>query len=434
MVRTPRPGAALVGALLLCSLARPAAAQPRLLGGAELDLGYGYDTNLFLDAVPALTHGDVLAGQPAQSPYLHVLAAPRAALRLGGHVLEGSYGLALRQTGSYGAILDQTGRVAYRTPRLGPLDLTLAALVDRYLITATAQHADSFWAAGGEATVGALLGAATRTWAGYRGLWRAYPELAVPGPPGTQRDVEHTGTLGVATRPRYDLELLGTLAAAHNASSDERLELWRGRLTAGVRWQPHGRLTLGLDYAVAVQWLPQGTLTPLGRGGLDVAARTDVIHTGGAQVLLGITRGVELFARYEGAVATSTDPTVEYRRHVAVTGIAVAFGGSRLLATPGPEEAGPATPVQATTDGARVRFRLLAPAASEVAVIGDFNGWDPARGAMHRDAGGVWDTVLDVSRGRHAYGFLVDGRPRLPKGAPLAPDGFGGQSAIVAVP
>jgi 1,4-alpha-glucan branching enzyme len=86
--------------------------------------------------------------------------------------------------------------------------------------------------------------------------------------------------------------------------------------------------------------------------------------------------------------------------------------------------------------GGQARFTLRAPGATRVAVIGDFNDWDPARGAMTR-AGpdGPWTAVVDLRPGRHAYAFVVDGQVRRPPGAAeYAPDGFGGQNATLVVP
>ena len=50
-------------------------------------------------------------------------------------------------------------------------------------------------------------------------------------------------------------------------------------------------------------------------------------------------------------------------------------------------------------DGTHV-FRVWAPAARAVAVVGDFNGWDKARGGAFHIGGGVWEAVLS---GVHTY-------------------------------
>lgn len=79
-------------------------------------------------------------------------------------------------------------------------------------------------------------------------------------------------------------------------------------------------------------------------------------------------------------------------------------------------EAIPAALASAATDAATsgptpVRFIFLAPAASTVSIVGDFNGWDP--GATPLQAGrdpGVWVVDVPLSPGRHVYSFIVDGQ------------------------
>ena len=57
-----------------------------------------------------------------------------------------------------------------------------------------------------------------------------------------------------------------------------------------------------------------------------------------------------------------------------------------------------------------VQFVLVAPDAKKVAVVGDFNGWDPSHSAyqaQHR-GGGVWSVMASVPVGHHRYSFVVD--------------------------
>ena len=57
-----------------------------------------------------------------------------------------------------------------------------------------------------------------------------------------------------------------------------------------------------------------------------------------------------------------------------------------------------------------VQFVLVAPDAKKVAVVGDFNGWDPKHAsyqAQHR-GGGVWSVTASVPVGHHRYSFVVD--------------------------
>jgi 1,4-alpha-glucan branching enzyme len=62
----------------------------------------------------------------------------------------------------------------------------------------------------------------------------------------------------------------------------------------------------------------------------------------------------------------------------------------------------------------KVTFRLPADAASaaaRVALVGDFNGWDPQATPMTRLKNGEYKITLDLEPGReYGYRFLIDGR------------------------
>jgi predicted carbohydrate-binding protein with CBM48 len=82
-----------------------------------------------------------------------------------------------------------------------------------------------------------------------------------------------------------------------------------------------------------------------------------------------------------------------------------------------------------------VRFVHVAPGASRVAVVGDFNGWDPDATPMQRDGHSAWTASVPVPAGRHVYAFMVDGDHWMPDPAsPLAPeDGFGTRNSVIVV-
>lgn len=80
------------------------------------------------------------------------------------------------------------------------------------------------------------------------------------------------------------------------------------------------------------------------------------------------------------------------------------------------------------------QFVLVAPQAASVALVGDFNDWDPTRSPM-QTAHGVWATVVPLAPGRYRYAFLVNGVEwRADPGAPAAiDDEFGAPSSVVTV-
>ncbi len=57
----------------------------------------------------------------------------------------------------------------------------------------------------------------------------------------------------------------------------------------------------------------------------------------------------------------------------------------------------------------RVKFTLVQGQAREVAVVGDFNDWNPAAHPMKRDDYGVWKKDVIIPPGEYQYKFLVDG-------------------------
>jgi 1,4-alpha-glucan branching enzyme len=60
-----------------------------------------------------------------------------------------------------------------------------------------------------------------------------------------------------------------------------------------------------------------------------------------------------------------------------------------------------------------VSFFCDAPDARSVAVVGDFNQWDPGANPMTRMPDGQWVARLELRHGHYRYLFLVDGQARL---------------------
>jgi Carbohydrate-binding module 48 (Isoamylase N-terminal domain) len=84
-------------------------------------------------------------------------------------------------------------------------------------------------------------------------------------------------------------------------------------------------------------------------------------------------------------------------------------------------------------------FVLVAPHASNVALVGDFNNWDASATPMTRTpTGGTWRVALPLHPGRYAYAFVVNttgGTQHVADpSAPLAPeDGLGAPNSVVLV-
>jgi hypothetical protein len=71
----------------------------------------------------------------------------------------------------------------------------------------------------------------------------------------------------------------------------------------------------------------------------------------------------------------------------------------------------PATELQRVPGGlVPTTFRLVAPQANHVAVVGDFNGWNPTANVLGRSTDArEWMGVIALPPGRHLYAFVVDG-------------------------
>ena len=84
---------------------------------------------------------------------------------------------------------------------------------------------------------------------------------------------------------------------------------------------------------------------------------------------------------------------------------------------------------------ALVRLVLIEPRARSVAIVGDFNGWDPARSPLEQLDSGVWSTTLVLPQGRYHYMFLVDGDRWVadPLAAETTMDGFGARNSVLNV-
>jgi len=83
-----------------------------------------------------------------------------------------------------------------------------------------------------------------------------------------------------------------------------------------------------------------------------------------------------------------------------------------------------------------VQFILTAPAASRVALAGDFNGWDARATPLARTNGaGRWSVTLALAPGRHSYAYVVDDTQwvRDPVGTPAEPNELTPPKSVLVV-
>jgi len=114
-------------------------------------------------------------------------------------------------------------------------------------------------------------------------------------------------------------------------------------------------------------------------------------------------------------------------------GLAVLLLVGRSWIVPG--ESSPAT-TAGTPQGSVVQFVIVAPTASVVSLVGDFNDWSDAAMPMKREAGnGIWSVTVPLEPGRYRYAFLVDGATWLsdPSAPPALDDEFGRPGSVVTI-
>jgi len=62
------------------------------------------------------------------------------------------------------------------------------------------------------------------------------------------------------------------------------------------------------------------------------------------------------------------------------------------------------------TEKRKVTFKVRAPTAKEVIVVGDFNNWNTHEHPMKKDDEGFWKVTVLLAPGRYEYKLLIDGR------------------------
>lgn len=83
-----------------------------------------------------------------------------------------------------------------------------------------------------------------------------------------------------------------------------------------------------------------------------------------------------------------------------------------------------------------IRFRLLAPEATEVFVMGSFNNWSKGATPMKVvDRNGLWSAEVPLNEGEYTFIYLVNGTRWVtpPMAEDFVTDGFGHTNGVVVV-
>jgi 1,4-alpha-glucan branching enzyme len=83
----------------------------------------------------------------------------------------------------------------------------------------------------------------------------------------------------------------------------------------------------------------------------------------------------------------------------------------------------------------RIRFQFWnSTVRNGVALVGDFNEWNPGAHPMQQIPNGTWWIELTLPPGRYEYKFLVDGQEWWnDPDAPKAPNVWGSENSVVEV-
>jgi hypothetical protein len=184
-----------------------------------------------------------------------------------------------------------------------------------------------------------------------------------------------------------------------------------------------------------------------------------------ASIARELKEPVRLDARFDERVMAALEPEVIsigsrrrdvpwYRRRVSVSApmiglaAAAAFGGIAAVGvlatreTAAPQIAQGGTPAlvpatdrgeDASTEAQEIQFIYVAPQASSVALVGDFNDWQPT--PMTRDdATGGWTVRVPLVAGRYQYQFVLDGTQHVADPtATMASGDFGSPNSVITV-
>jgi chromosome partitioning protein len=108
------------------------------------------------------------------------------------------------------------------------------------------------------------------------------------------------------------------------------------------------------------------------------------------------------------------------------------------VAAAGPAERGARLGVAPDALAREVVVRFRDPAASDVRIAGDFNGWVPDKGvrSLIESEGGtrVWTKILRLPPGKYQYRYVVDGQWREdPENPEREPNSIGGRNSVLVV-
>lgn len=399
-------------------------AAPAASVAGEVFAGGGYDTNPFLQvaATPASpTYARVSGG------FLRVAPVIVGSMAGEGYRLDVRYDADVRLFGGWLMGLQQAA-LSLILPELGKLPMRLQASgsARRYDTVATTDNvtlpALSHTGVALDVEVLAPVARGLKLAAGYRFDYRMFDAASQLG---VDYDVANVPEVRLLYRrnPLLDIETSITYLALRSRFAGQSAGAL-DRVSVGV--DVHYRVSDGVVVNGGTwfggQWLE----------GLGWSAQAG----GAAGATVTLNPRISLVVRYQVMVSGGHDPASSYSRHLIMVGVQARDRLPReLAAPPAVAVAGELTP---QIEDTRVRFKVRAPDAREVRVVGSWNGWR-AGGDEQRLApaqpNGLWEGSVEVGRGAHRYRFVVDGHAIRPEDAPrYIKDDFGGEDGYLEIP
>ena len=79
----------------------------------------------------------------------------------------------------------------------------------------------------------------------------------------------------------------------------------------------------------------------------------------------------------------------------------------------------------------KVQFKIYAPNANDVYLVGDFNKWNPIKKRLKMNEKGEWLTRSMLPVGEHQYKFIIDGEwVNDPGAVKYVTNGIGTQNSV----
>lgn len=90
--------------------------------------------------------------------------------------------------------------------------------------------------------------------------------------------------------------------------------------------------------------------------------------------------------------------------------------------------------IKVNPSSGKVRFEVAVD-ASEVSLMGDFNGWNDAKHIMKKSKNGLWAIEIKLAPGEYQFLYFVDRRVwKTDEAAPRVVNSFGTENSLLKMP